>query len=147
MNTPDNKQLIMQGYQLFKNKDIQGLLALFADDIEWIGAESEHIPFSRNYRGRDQVAQFFAEMDQAQEAIQFEPEAFIAEGDRVVVTGQSTWLVKSTGQRYESPWAHVFTVRNGQVARMQQYNNTAAAEAAFRPLPASSQPQEKPMHH
>lgn len=147
MNSQDNKQLIMQGYQLFQNKDIHGLLALFADDIEWIGAESEHIPFSRTYHGRDQVAQFFAEMDQAQEAIRFEPETFIAEADKVVVTGQSAWLVKATGQRYESPWVHVFTVRDGKVVRLQQYNNTAAAEAAFRPLPASPQQQGKPLHH
>lgn len=147
MNAQDNKQLIMQGYQLFKDKDIQGLLALFANDIEWIEGESEIIPFAHTYQGKDQVAQFFTEMDQAQEAIQFEPETFMAEGDKVVVTGQSTWLVKATGQEYDSPWAHIFTLRNGKVTRHQQYSNTAAAEMAFRPLPTSAQSKQKPMRH
>ncbi len=147
MNSQDNKQLIMRGYQLFQAKDIQQLLTLFADDIEWIGAESEHIPFSHPYHGREQVAQFFADMDQAQEAIRFEPETFIAEDDKVVVTGQSAWLVKATGQRYESPWVHVFTVQNGKVTRLQQYNDTAAAEAAFRPSSAPRAQQGAPLHH
>ena len=147
MNSQDNKQLVMQGYQLFKNKDIQGLLALYADDIEWIGAESEHIPFSGNYHGKERVAQFFSEMGQAQEAIQFEPLAFIAEDDKVVVTGEAIWLVKASGQKYATPWVHVFTIRDGKVARFQHYENTAAAELAFRPSPASSQRKQKPMHH
>ena len=147
MNSQENKQLVMQGYQMFKNKDIKGLLALYADDIEWIGTESEYIPFSGSYHGKSQVAQFFTKMDQAQEAIQFEPQAFIAEEDKVVVTGQSIWLVKSTGLKYENPWVHVFTIRDGKVARFQQYNHTAAAEAAFRPTQISSKQKVSPKHH
>jgi ketosteroid isomerase-like protein len=147
MDSQDNKQLVMQGYQLFENKDIPGLLALYADDIEWVGTESENIPFSGTFRGKAQVAEFFTRMDQAQEAIRFESDAFIAEGDKVVVTGQSIWSVKSTGQQYESPWVHVFTIRDGKVARFQHYNDTAAAEAAFRPAQAASQQQQTPAHH
>ncbi len=140
MNSQENKQVIKQCYQLFQNKDIKGLLAMCADEIEWVGTESEYIPFSGTYRGKDEVAHFFSMMDQAQEVIQFEPRSFIAENDYVVAIGQATWLVKSTGQKYENPWVHVFTVRGGKVARFQSYNDTAAAEAAFRPLqPSSSQ--------
>lgn len=139
MNSQENKQLVMRGYQLFKDNDITGLLELYTDDIEWKGAESDYIPFFGTYKGKNQVAQFFTKMDQAQEAIQFEPQIFIAENDKVVVTGQSIWLVKSTGQRYENPWVHIFTIRDGKVARFQQYNDTAAAEAAYRPTQTSTQ--------
>lgn len=147
MSSQENKQLVMQGYQLFKNKDIEGLLALYADDVEWVGNESENIPFAGNYRGKAEVARFFSDLDQAQEAVRFEPEAFIAEDDRVVVTGQATWSVKATGQQYEDPWAHVFTIRDGKVARFQHYNDTAAAEAAFMPAKTSSQEKQAPVHH
>lgn len=147
MNSQEAKQLVMQGYQMFKNKDIKGLLAIYADDVEWTGPESEYIPFSGTYRGQEQVAQFFTLLDQAQEAIQFEPQAFVAEGDQVVVTGQAMWLVKATGQRYEDPWVHVFTIRDGKVARFQHYGDTAAAEAAFRPSQTSSQQKKAPLHH
>jgi uncharacterized protein len=141
MNSQENKQLVMDGYQRFMSKDIQGLLALFADDIEWTGTESEILPFAGTYRGKAEVAQYFGILDQAQDAISFEPQSFIAEEDKVVVTGQSAWRVKATGQQYDNPWVHVFTVRDGKVARFQQYNDTAAAERAFMPTgnPVASQ--------
>ncbi|MEN3295615.1 MAG: uncharacterized protein V7642_4868 [Burkholderiales bacterium] len=139
MNIQENKLLVMQGYQKFNDKDIDSLLEMFTDDIEWEGARSEHIPFSGVYHGKQQAAQYFKLLDQAQEAQQFEPQEFIAEGDKVVVFGQSRWTVKSNGNTYESPWAHILTIRNGKVARFQQYYDSAAAIEAFRPYQQPSQ--------
>jgi hypothetical protein len=33
---------------------------------------------------------------------------------------------------------HIFTIRDGKVARFHQFNDTAAAERAYRPLQASA---------
>lgn len=139
MSSQDNKQLVMQGYQKYQNKDIQGLLELLADDIEWVGVENEDIPFAGVYRGKGEVGRYFSQLDEAQEAQQFEAQKFMAEGDNVVVTGKSRWTVKSTGQAYENPWVHVFTIRNGKVARFEQYNDTAAAAKAFRGAQTATQ--------
>jgi uncharacterized protein len=147
MSSQTNKQLVMQAYQLFKDNDIKGMLALYADDIEWHGVESELIPFSGVYRGREQVGRFFSELAQAQDVMMFEPQTFIAEDDKVAVTGRSSWRVKSTGQKYDNPWAHVFTVRDGKVVSFVQYNDTAAAEAAYRPTPTASQQKETSLRH
>lgn len=138
MDIQENKQLVMQGYQLFQAGNIDALLQLFSDDIEWVGNEVEHVPFSRDYHGRQEVAQFFAELGQAQEAERFEPQEMIAEGDKVMVTGQAKWIVRATGKSYEYPWAHAFTIRDGKVARLQQYYDTAATRAAFMPMDATS---------
>ena len=147
MSTQENKQLVMRGYQQFQNRDIQGLMENFADDVEWMGTESDYIPFSGTYRGKDQVAEYFTKMDQAQEAQQFEPQEFIAEGDKVVVTGQSIWKVKATGKSYENPWVHIFTIKDGKTTCFQQYNNTAAAEAAFMATEGASQQKDTVMRH
>lgn len=146
MSSDENKQLVQRGYMLFKNGNIQELLNLYTDDIEWTSSESIYIPFSGTYRGKDQVAEFFMKLAQAQEAQRFEPEDFIADGDKVVVTGQATWKVRSTGRTYENPWVHVFMIRDGKVARFQHYDNTAAAEAAFMPT-ESSQQKDNVLHH
>jgi ketosteroid isomerase-like protein len=147
MNAQQNKQLIMQCYQLYSDKNISALLNLFHDDIEWIANDSDDIPFAGSFHGKDEVAQFFTKLDQAQDAITFEPQDFIAEGDKVVACGISSWHVKSTGLSYDNPWAHVFTVRDGKVARLQQYNHTAAAEAAFRPMTGVGEAKAAPMRH
>lgn len=133
MDSKQNKQLIMRAYEMYKNKDIKGIIALCDDKIEWIAPESDYIPFAGNHIGKDQVAQFFANLDQAQDVIRFEPQNFIAEGDKVVVTGSASWHVKATGRSYDSPWVHVFTLRDGKIARLDQHTHTAAAENAFHP--------------
>ncbi|WP_192805220.1 nuclear transport factor 2 family protein [Noviherbaspirillum aerium] len=149
MTIQENKQLVMQGYQKFQAQDIEGLMQNFADDIEWIGVESEYLPFSGTYRGKQEVMRYFGMLAQSQEAMQFEPREFIAENDKVVVCGDSQWLVRATGRSYTNPWVHVFTIRDGKVARFQQFNDTAAAERAYRPLPASMSEQSAGtgLHH
>jgi ketosteroid isomerase-like protein len=86
-------------------------------------------------------------LDQSQDVIEFEPQDFIAEGDKVVATGISRWHVKSTGLTYDNPWTHVFTIRYGKVSRLRQYNNTAAAEAAYQPIKGVEQAPSAPMRH
>jgi ketosteroid isomerase-like protein len=138
MDIQQNKQLVMDGYQLFQAGDIDGLLQLFSDDVEWLGYQVEFVPFSREYHGRQEVAQFFAELDEAQEVEQFEPQEAIAEGDKVVVTGEAKWIVRATGKHYGYSWVHTFTMRDGKVTRFQQYYDTAATQAAFMPTGATS---------
>lgn len=128
----NNVQLVRQGYDAFKRGDIAGLLQLFADDIEWTLDKVEQIPFSGKRRGKDQVAEFFKLLDENMHALQFEPQQFIAQGDKVVALGHYVWSVKSTDRRIDSDWAHVFTVRDGKISGFREYTDTAASAAAFR---------------
>jgi hypothetical protein len=73
MSELDNIKIVQQAYDSFKTGDIQTLLSAFADDIEWQTPEAENIPFGGKRNGREQVAQFFALLDENEEVIQFEP--------------------------------------------------------------------------
>lgn len=147
MDTKQAKQLVMQAYEFYKDKNINGILSLVDDKVEWIGPESDYIPFAGSHYGKDQVAQFFGKLEQAQDVIKFEPQTFIAEGDKVAVTGLASWRVKATGQTYDSPWVHIFTIRDGKIARFEQHSHTAAAETAYRPIQGATTAAEKPMRH
>lgn len=141
MDAQQNKQLVIEGYQRFQAKDIEGVLELLSDNVEWIGPELECAPFSGCYHGKDAVRQYFAQLDAVQDANRFEPTAFIAEGDKVVVVGNASWHVKATGRDYDSPWVHIFTVRDGKVTQFEQYVDTAATERAYRPMAGAQAPQ------
>ena len=132
MDSNQNKQLVMQAYSLYSQGDIKGVLALCADDVCWVSADIEQVPFSGKYNGHYEVGEFFSSLAGTMDTIHFTPRDFIAEGDKVVVTGDARWHVKSTGAEFGSDWVHVFTVRDGKVVRFEQYTDTAAAEAAFR---------------
>lgn len=131
MSEQDNIRIVQQIYANFKSGDIQSLLRLFSDDIEWQLPEIENIPFAGKRRGREAVEEFFASVAEAQDVLEFEPRDFIAQGNKVVALGQYRWRVKSNGREYGGDWAHVMTVENGKVTSFHEYTDTAAATAAF----------------
>lgn len=131
MSEKENTSMVRQAYENFKTGNIQALLNSFSDQIDWQLPEMKNVPFAGKRKGREQVGQFFATLDKEQEVVEFEPREFIATGDKVVALGRYAWRVKSTGRKFESDWAHVFTVRDGRIVSFKEYTDTAAATAAY----------------
>ncbi|HEY0003982.1 MAG TPA: nuclear transport factor 2 family protein [Pyrinomonadaceae bacterium] len=132
MSEQENVKLVQQAYSNFQSGDIQALLGLLSDDVEWQLPEIENVSFAGRRRGKAQVAEFFSKLAEAQEARQFEPREFIAQGDKVVALGSYMWQTRATGSSYGGDWAHVFTVRDGKIAGFHEFMDTAAAANAYR---------------
>ena len=131
MSEQQNIDVVKQAYENFKSGNIEALLGLMSNDIEWQLPEVDGIPFTGKRSGLEQVGQFFAMVGDSQDVLRFEPGLYIAQGDKVAVQGQYAWRVKATGRNYESDFAHVFTVRDGKVTAFQEYLDTAVASAAY----------------
>jgi ketosteroid isomerase-like protein len=147
MSAAENKTLVMEGYRQFQSGDIAHLLERYHDDAEWTGPESDLTPFAGKFHGRQGIAQFFQKLGDSVQTIRFQPLTVVAEADQVVVTGEASWLVKSTGRRYDTAWVHVFTMRDGKVAAFQSYYDTAACEKAFQPGSGAQASAAAPLHH
>ena len=132
MSKQENTQLVQLAYRNFQNGDVQSVLGSLSEDIEWVVPQVEGVPMGGTYRGVEEVGQFFSGLGDAQEPRQFEPREFVSEGERVVALGHYAWHVNSTGRQWESDFAHVFIVRDGKIARFQEFTDTAAIDAAFR---------------
>ena len=132
MNPQDNVKIVQQVYENFQKGNIPALLKSLTDNVEWELPEVENVPIAGKRQGRDRVADFFSELNETQETIDFVPRDFIAQGEKVVVLGSYTWIVKASGGRFTSDWAHVFTLRDGRVERFQEYTDTAAVAAAHK---------------
>jgi len=139
MSEQDNTQIVKEAYAAFKRGDIPSILNMLSDDVNWfLPGPTDIVPVAGMRRGRAEVGQFFSTLDETQEAKQFEPQEFIAQGDKVVVLGQYTWRVKATGREFSSDWAHVFTVRDGKVVGFKEYYDTGAAADAYRAASAQT---------
>ena len=132
MSTQENINIAQQAYANFQSGDIAGLLGLLSEDISWTLPEIENIPFTGARQGREAVGQFFASLAELQDVLEFTPQTFTAQDDRVIVQGRYSWRVKATGREYSSDWAHVFTVRDGKVVNFHEYMDSAAAANAYR---------------
>jgi uncharacterized protein len=127
-----NLRLVQEFYAAFRRGDITGVLNILADDVGWFIPDPKDIlPFVRRRQGREQVAQFIARLAETEDAEQFEPRQFIAQGDKVVALGHFRWGVKSTGYSYASDLVHVFTVHDGKVSNFREYLDTHAWAAAY----------------
>jgi ketosteroid isomerase-like protein len=139
MSEQDNLQIVKDAYAAFKRGDIPAILNTLSDDVVWfLPGQTSLVPVAGERHGREQVGQFFSALDESQEVKEFEPQEFIAQGEKVVVLGQYRWRVKSTGREFSSDWVHVFTVRDGKVAGFKEYYDTDACADAYRAASAQT---------
>jgi len=130
MGTQENLQVVKNGYAAFARGDVQGLLALFAENIEWI-IPGAGLPLAGTYRGLAGAATFFQKLTAEVEILAFEPREFVAEGDRVLVVGWERAKVKATDRTYQADWVMAFTVQNGKVTKYHQYTDTQSIAEAY----------------
>jgi uncharacterized protein len=132
MSEQDNVEVARRAYENFKSGSIGELLGQMSEDVEWRLPEIEGAPFAGARKGRGRVSEFFTSLADSQEVQSFEPREFVAQGDKVVALGTYNWRVRSNGREYGGDWAHVFTIRDGQIVGFHEYMDSARAEAAYR---------------
>jgi ketosteroid isomerase-like protein len=130
MSTQENVQVVKDGFAAYGRADIPSLLVLLADDIEW-QIPGAGLPLAGTYRGRDGVANFFQKLAAEVDVLDFQPREFVAEGERVLVTGRERIKVKATNRTAELDWIMSFTIRNGKVAIFREYTDTKVLADAY----------------
>ena len=132
MSEQDNVRLVQRAYDAFKRGDIEGLLQLVTEDVEWITpGPSDIMPSAGHRRGRQGVADFFSTLSSQEDVELFEPKDYIAQGDKVVVICSYRGRVKATGRSAEADLVHVFDIKDDKVRQFREFFDTAAVLPAF----------------
>jgi ketosteroid isomerase-like protein len=137
MSEQQNIDVVKQGYEAFGRGDIGGLLALLDPDVRWTTPGPSDLPTAGTRRGPQAVGEFFQTVNEIGEIQRFETNEFIAQGDRVVVLGEATERVKSTGGMVEYKFVHLFTVRGGRVISFIEYTDMSALVGELRQAQAA----------
>jgi len=133
VSAEENTRLAQSAYEAFGRGDVPALAELMADDIEWVDpGDPDENPLAGTYRGKEEVLGWFGKLAEQVDFSAFEPRDFIAQDDKVVSLVHAEATVRSTGRSMVQDEAHVWTFRDGKVARFQIYLDTAAAAAANR---------------
>ena len=129
MSMQENVQIAKDTFAAIGRGDMQGLLALSAEGIEWtIPGEW---PLAGTHRGHAGVADL---IQKAFEMVEFsfsEPREFVAQGDRVLVVGFTRGRVKATNRTFEDHWVFAFTIRKGKVTNIREYIDTLTVARGF----------------
>lgn len=128
MSIEQNVQTVKDFFAAIGRGDGEALLALVADDIEWI-VPGKDWPLAGAYRGHAGVTRLLETASRYLET-STEPREFVAQGDRVLVVGVATGKVKATGKPFEDDWVFAITVRNSKLTSIREYVDTQALALA-----------------
>jgi hypothetical protein len=123
-------QIIRDHYAASARGDLDGMLAPFAPDIEWV--EMAGFPYAGTYVGPQAVADgVFGRIQQEWEGYQATPQEYVCEGDQVVAFGLYTGTYRDTGRYMQARFVHHWLLRNGRVTRFEQYADTYLVRQAI----------------
>ena len=138
--TQENVQIVKDFFSAMGRGDEQGLLALAAEDIEWI-IPGEDWPLAGTHRGHAGLADLLQKASQMVETSYPVPPEFVAQGDRVLVVGVATGKIKATNRAFKDDWVFAITVQNGKLTKIREYIDTQAlARASQAAGPSNTQP-------
>jgi uncharacterized protein len=142
MSTQENVQTVKDFFAAMGGSDRQGLLALCAEDFEWI-IPGEDWPLAGTHRGHAGLENLLQKASETVET-STEPSEYVAQGDRVLVVGVATGKIKATNKPFKDDWIFAITVRNGKVTNIREYVDTQAlaraSEMDASPGPSTSKP-------
>ena len=138
MSTQENVQVVKDFFAAMGHGDKQGLLALSAEDIEWI-IPGRDWPLAGTHSGHTGLEAVLQKAFQEIETIYPKPPEFVAQGDRVLVIGVATGKIKATNKPFKDDWVFDITIRSGKVTKIREYIDTQAlaraSETAAGPRP------------
>jgi len=117
-------------YAAYGSGNMDQLIATLSDEIEWVYHGPAEIEHAGRYNGKAGVLNFFDNVNEHIEYLDFQPEQFVAQGDSVVVLGKETQRIKSNGEVLKQGWVQIYTVSNELIVKMEEFSDTANAQKA-----------------
>ena len=130
MGIAENKQVVLDFYEAGARGDMEACFVLLADDITWTNIGSTK--FSGTYSGKQAIAEDLLGplFSQLKTGISSRIERLTAEGD-IVVAQTSGNAETVDGTPYNNTYCQVIRIRDGQIANVKEYMDTALINSVF----------------
>jgi ketosteroid isomerase-like protein len=101
-----------------------------AQEAAW--TEAAGFPYAGTFIGFREIAEkVFARLAGEWDGYRFEPEDYVAAGDKVFAYGTYKGTYKRTGKYMEARVAHLWTLEAGKIARFEQFVDSRTVAAAL----------------
>ena len=125
MPEPITPESVVRGYLDSLGKgNVAAILSFFGEDaiIDMPGPSS--LPFAGQWVGREKIEEYFRIMPAAVKVGTLEYKHWVADGEKIVVTGVETSGSRVSGKDYSAKFCWVFHVSNGKIALWDAYEDT-----------------------
>jgi uncharacterized protein len=125
-----NLDLVRATYEGSSEENGRNLLAALAPDAEW--TEADGFPYAGTYIGVPAIINgVFRRLATEWIGYRAEVHTFLEDGNQVAAFGVYSGTFRATGRSMRAAFAHLYEVRNGQIARMRQYVDTHMVRQAL----------------
>lgn len=132
MTIEQNIKTVKDFFAAMGGSDRQGLLALTAEDVEWI-IPGRDWPLAGTHRGHADLTSLLETASREVETTFPKRPEFVAQGDRVLVIGFATGTIKATNKTFEDDFVFDITLRDGKLTKIREYVDTQALARASEP--------------
>jgi ketosteroid isomerase-like protein len=115
----EDVEIVREALEILLRRGFDAALPFFDPDVTWEAAKDE--PDAGTYRGHQGVRTFIGKWLELFDRLHFEPQAFIAAGDAVVVPYRLRARARSTGIEITGEETWVIQVQRGQIVGVQEY--------------------------
>ncbi len=124
-------QIVRAFYDAVSRADAAAVVSLLHAKLHW--TEAEGFPYySGTWHQRQEVLdKLLVPLMRDWENFSAVADDFIVEGDRVVSLGAYSGINKATGRTMRAPFAHVWRVADGKLARFDMYTDTLLIHRAM----------------
>src|ERR1700749_3081639 len=116
-----NIELVKKGYEAFSAGDVEAVMSLFDDNVEWVQPGDSTI--SGTYHGKAELGEHLSRLAAKSPTVKLN--RLLADGDTVVALTEVT-VGDESGQD-----ADVFTLRDGKTVRVQEKSENTLIERDY----------------
>lgn len=127
-----NTAIVRQAIEDIGNLNVEGLLAIIDDDIDFrlMGTS----PISRKLRGKEAYMGIVAEVGSYLDGfIELTVDDLIPAGDWVIVRASGHAVMKATGADYDNEYCMMWKLKDGKVVKLREYTCTKLIMEHFFP--------------
>jgi ketosteroid isomerase-like protein len=138
MTAATNKAILKKAHDLWsesKGASVDHWLGILADEVDFrsLAEGRPGLEFTSRRRGRDEITSYLRGLSETFEMIHYTVNFYVAEDDRVVAVGSTSWRNRQTGQAFETPKADIVRFKDGKITEFFEIYDTAAILACVAP--------------
>lgn len=130
-----NKAILTEAFGSWhqcKGDSVDCWMNIMADEVELrsLAEGQSGLEFTTRRRSKAEVGDYLAGLAATFEMIHYTVDYYVAEGDRVVAVGSTSWRHRGTGKVFETPKVDLTRFKNGKITEFFELYDTAVVLAA-----------------
>lgn len=133
-DTAANKAILKDAFERWhqtKGGSVDHWMSILADEVDFrsLADGKPGLEFTARRRSRDEVGEYMSGLIGMFEMVHYTVDFYVAEDDRVIAVGSTSWRNRETGETFDTPKADSVRFKDGKITEFYEIYDTAAVLA------------------